>query len=184
MGIKFKYVILICLFFTWMGCSTQKNDNPAPQQANHVEQESQAPTIGPSEEGEMPVKIQVESAGKNDSNEDILVIHIEPLRAFDGKVLMKLVPNEGTETSVGLEDIELPELNEGKTAIREVALHGEHPAVDIEVRLLGDGFAMMVKESWPEKLQPRIMDKAVRQDLPAPIEIQGVKVDKGVEVGR
>ena len=180
----FKPVFVICLSLIFVGCSTQNKDSQVADNAEQVGQAAHAPVIGPSENDELPVKIQLESAGKNDDGDDVVVVHVVALRAFEGKALMRIIPENGTETNFGLEDVELSELKEGEQAIRTVVLHGEQIGMDVEVRIMGVGFSMMAKESWPEKIVKQSIHEDIRQELPAPIEVNGVMVDRGVEVGK
>ena len=179
----FKPGFVICLSLM-MGCSTQNKDSQVAENTEQVGQEVQAPVIGPSENDELPVKIQLEATGKNDDGDEVVVIHVVPVRALNCQSLLKIIPNNGAETNFGTDEVELTELRTGAEAVRTVVLKGERPGMEVEVRLVGEGFAMMAKESWPEKAETQRIHEDIRQKLPAPIEVNGVMVDRGVEVGK
>ena len=162
------------------GCSTQKND---PVNVDSGASNVEAPVIGPSEE-HLPVKIHIETAGEHAAGERVLVVKIEPEREFAGFAVMKVEPEAGTQTNFDGGDEPLPELMKGQAAVRNLELRGEHPAVNVKVVINGDGFAMSVSATWPEKQTPQQHDGMIRGELPAPIEINGVMVDRGVEVGQ
>ena len=176
---RFKWWLAFALIMMVPGCSTHKSE---PVNVDSGSGSAAAPVIGPSEES-LPVRIQFEMAGVNGTGARDLVVRVEPERGLLGDAVMIVEPEDGTQTNYDGNDEPLPELSKGQVAMRHLVLRGAHPAVGVKVVIKGDGFALMTQASWPEKQAPQQLGEDVMQALPAPIEINGVMVDRGVEVG-
>lgn len=186
----FKPGVVICLVLSLMGCSTQKKDSQVAenteQVAENTEQvklESHAPVIGPSKSDDLPVKLHIMSTPLSDGSGESLEVTVIPVGAVNGYSTLKIKPDPWTKTDVE-EEIDLPELRNGEQAVRTVVLKGEHPGAEIRFQAVGDSFGFGVNETWPPQAVKLRTDIDIRQDLPAPIEVNGVMVDRGVEVGK
>lgn len=82
-----------------------------------------------------------------------------------------------TPVQMPLEDL----LSQTRT-VKKVRISGQNPSIVARVRLVGPGFGVEVHESWPGVMQLQHREIDTRTELPAPIEVEGQTITRGVEV--
>ena len=82
-----------------------------------------------------------------------------------------------TPVQMPLEDL----LSQTRT-VKKIRISGQNPSIVARVRLVGPGFGVEVHESWPGGMQLQHREIDTRTELPAPIEVEGQTITRGVEV--
>ena len=164
------------------GCCTSKK---APAEA---QVEAAAPGVGPDESHPFPLQIEISENGSNTGDDCVSVrVEMKPDNRLPNPRLEMTALNGTDLTRDESRDSEaMAAIADGKPAETEVRLCGEQPGVEVRV-IMGDSieggsFGMMVKSQWPPIKMKNRADEPVMSDLPAAIEIEGVMVDRGVEV--
>ena len=82
-----------------------------------------------------------------------------------------------TPVQMPLEDL----LSQTRT-VKKIRISGQNPSIVARVRLVGPGFGVEVHESWLGVMQLQHREIDTRTELPAPIEVEGQTITRGVEV--
>lgn len=194
-----KKIVWITAALVVFGCST------APENT----QEMQAPTVDTAgivasdvvETTSAPVMMPFKVAINADSDDDgvTLTISVDYIDEMADATQLTVEWNEGTSLVEGVvwrkdgskgtikhglnrlvEDVD--PVSAGTHLTRQIKVSGEDPNVEVRLGWFAEGLAVEMREGWPPKINTHMNKFDSMKTLEHPVEVNGVLVDKSVEI--
>ncbi len=184
-----KFIVLLATSLMIVGCSTQKNEQPAVETASEIVAEPMQGAL-PVIPGEEPKNSQavelpfsLEMTGKTEGDETHVTLTIEYKTSFTVAPVLRLTPKGDTEIVAMRHEQPLDPPSAPGKFTKTIRLKGSEPGVEASVSIVDRGFGVEVHESWPPKRQPHeAAPVEIMEPLPAPIVVDGIEIDRGVRV--
>ena len=170
--------LCICLLLA-CGCSTQKNEPDANVASDSVVAEdagtSQASVV-------LPFEIGINEVETDADGVVTLEVQVDTKSVMQATPVLVLEAGENDTLVDTPVQMPLEDLRSQTTTVKKIRISGPHPSIVASVRLVGPGFGVEVHESWPNVAQMQRREIDTRTELPAPIEVEGQTITRGVEV--
>lgn len=174
--IRIYYYIFMMIVLTISGCSNAPNEPNEPTQSQNVDPTPMR------QEGLLPFAISLNSSETDDGV--TITLDIDFKAPLNQTTILELQPGNQTEVlGIGLKE-ELPPLTEPAHVTKTFQLKGEKPTLKVTLSIKDAHFGAGVQAVYPKNSQHKAvrMDNPAETPLPAPIDVEGMNVDSGIEV--
>ncbi|MBQ9816438.1 MAG: hypothetical protein IJM59_03070 [Proteobacteria bacterium] len=174
----FRIVWVFACFAMILGCSGSRNDQ---MDATGSEKAVFDPTPV-RQSAALPFGMKL--SGERSGDQVMMTLILTYRTRLEAAPVLELIPGENTEVlDIPLvEDQAIPE--DPCSVTKQFRLKGENPTLKAVLSLKGTGGAAGVQAVYPPKKNPvtRINSLPSEVPLPAPIEVEGVQVESGIQV--
>ncbi|MBR4985647.1 MAG: hypothetical protein IKY83_07905 [Proteobacteria bacterium] len=162
------------------GCCTSKNEAPESNAHEAVPADSQTQEALAARAFVMPYTLELSAT--TDDTDTLLTATVSYNDALSGQPVMHLDLLDDTELVEGIPDIRLATPIKGQRIAKTFRLRGTAPAAKVTVSLQDGGFGIEVHETYPPHIEKNAQPPVLHRPLPAPIDVDGVTINQGVEV--